>query len=108
MKYKFWLEKNGDILFGSGGAVLLEKIDALGSLSGASKELGMSYRRAWGRLKKLEETIGDDLVVKVGGNKKGYRLSETGRQFLTSYREAEKKMDEAAQNIMKHCFDWVR
>lgn len=108
VKYKFWLEKNGDMLFGSGGAVMLEKIDALGSLSGASKELGMSYRRAWGRLKKLEESLGEDLVTKVGGNKKGYRLTETGRRFIISYREAERKMDEAAQEVMKSCFDWVR
>ncbi|KAF1073731.1 winged helix-turn-helix domain-containing protein [Halodesulfovibrio sp. MK-HDV] len=108
VKYKLWLEKDGEMLFGSGGAVLLEQIDALGSLSGASKELGMSYRRAWGRLKKLEESIGEDLVTKVGGNKKGYRLTETGRRFITSYREAEKKMDQAAQKIMKDCFNWVR
>jgi molybdate transport system regulatory protein len=47
-------------------------------------------------------------VTKVGGNKKGYRLTETGRRFITSYREAEKKMDQAAQKIMKDCFNWVR
>ncbi|WP_370735930.1 winged helix-turn-helix domain-containing protein [Halodesulfovibrio aestuarii] len=108
VRYKFWLEKDGEMLFGTGGAVLLEKIDALGSLSGASKELGMSYRRAWGRLKKLEQSIGEDLVTKVGGNKKGYRLTETGRRFVSSYREAEKKMDKAAQGILKSCFGWVR
>lgn len=108
VRFKFWLEEDGEILFGSGGTVLLEQIDALGSLSGASKELGMSYRRAWGRLKKLEETIGEDLVTKVGGNKKGYRLTETGRRFVESYREAEKKMDEAAQDCMQNFFNWVR
>lgn len=108
VKYKIWLEKNGEMLFGSGGAVLLEQVDACGSLSGASKELGMSYRRAWGRLKKLEESLGEDLVIKVGGNKKGYRLTETGRRFITSYREAEQKMDQVAQEIMKDCFHWVR
>lgn len=108
VKYKFWLEEDGNLLFGSGGAVLLEQIDALGSLSGASKELGMSYRRAWGRLKKLEEYIGEALVTKVGGNKKGYRLTETGRRFVQSFRDAEKEMDFAAADVLKKHFGWVR
>lgn len=108
VKYKFWLEEDGNMLFGSGGTVLLEQIDALGSLSGASKELGMSYRRAWGRLKKLEECIGEPLVTKVGGNKKGYRLTDTGRRFIKSYRDAEKLMDAAAQEALINCFNWVR
>lgn len=108
VRYKFWLEEDGNLLFGSGGAVLLEQIDALGSLSGASKELGMSYRRAWGRLKKLEECIGESLVTKVGGNKKGYRLTETGRRFVHSFREAEKEMDSAAVDVLTKHFGWVR
>ena len=108
VRFKFWLEVNGVTIFGAGGAVLLEKIEATGSLSGAAAALGMSYRRAWGRLKKLEEAIGDNLVVKTGGNKKGYQLSGTGRQFLTSYREAAGKMTEAAQDVSRNCFGWIR
>ena len=107
IQYKFWLEGDGEMLFGSGAAVLLELIDELGSLSSAAKELGMSYRRAWGRLKKLEESLGENLVVKVGGNKKGYRLSETGKQFILSYRAAEKQMDKAAKAAMKNHFQWL-
>lgn len=107
IKCKFWLEEEKEILFGSGGAVLLQQIEITGSLSAASKELGMSYRAAWGRLKKLEKNLGEDLVMKLGGNKNGYCLTERGKLFLSSYQKAEKKMKKATDDVMKTCFNWI-
>lgn len=106
IKCKFWLEKEGKILFGPGGAVLLDKIHSTGSLSAASKELGMSYRAAWGRLKRLEENLGQALVMKLGGNKSGYCLTELGKQFVSSYYKAEEIKNKAEKEMMETCFNW--
>lgn len=107
IRCKFWVEEEGALLFGEGGAALLSQIDKHGSLSAASKELGMSYRRAWGRLKLLEENMGIALVVKEGGNKKGYKLSEDGKKMVTAYLAAKAKMAKHAQAVYDEYFDWL-
>ena len=107
INYKFWLEEDKKILFGSGGTLLLAEIEKGGSLSNAAKELNMSYRAAWGRLKKMEDHLKIDLVVKLEGNKKGYSLTDDGRKFLLAYKLAEKKLDKYMISIQKEFFPWL-
>ncbi|MFL1876726.1 substrate-binding domain-containing protein [Hansschlegelia beijingensis] len=47
---------------------LLDKLDRTGSLQGAAKRLGVSYRSAWGQLARLETSLGRALVVKTKGH----------------------------------------
>nr|WP_245168151.1 LysR family transcriptional regulator [Desulfobaculum xiamenense] len=82
---KVWLEDADGTAFGMGGAALLREVERTGSLAGAARELGMSYRAAWGRLKKTEAGLGVALVEKKGGNKAGYRLSVFGRELLEAF-----------------------
>jgi len=58
---KMWLEED-DHLFGDGVANLLESIDELGSISQAAAKLNISYRRAWGLIKKSESRMGIKLL----------------------------------------------
>lgn len=44
IKAKIWLEKDGEPVFGLGRFLLLEKIEAFGSISAAAKELRYSYK----------------------------------------------------------------
>src|SRR3989338_5596595 len=72
VKSKIWLEANGRMIFSDGRLELLEAVDELGSLSGAARRLGMSYRAAWGLLKVTERVLGAPLLdVTIGGRARG-------------------------------------
>jgi molybdate transport repressor ModE-like protein len=88
---KVWLEKNGKPLIGKGRARLLEEIDKTGSIREAASNLGLSYRYAWGMIRKMGRAAGAPLVVSSRGGKGGgsSRLSEEGKKLLGTYGRAE-------------------
>lgn len=73
IKSKIWIEDaSGKVVFGAGRLVILLAVQRHGSLHAAAKELGMSYRAVWGKLKATEERLGQPLVAKrVGGSRGG-------------------------------------
>lgn len=80
---KIWIEDaNGNVVFGEGRYRILEMVDRMHSLQGAAKELKMSYRALWGRIKASEERIGRALVVREG---KGSCLTPFARRLMTQY-----------------------
>lgn len=86
VKFHMWLEKDGGVFFGCGRYELLVKIDELGSLKLASENLGLSYRGAWGKIKRTEEIIGQKLIYKKN-NKEGYMLTDFGRGLMKEFGE---------------------
>jgi molybdate transport system regulatory protein len=83
---------------GPGKIALLEAIEAGGSLSQAARELGMSYRRAWGLLDDLNSALREPVAnASVGGTGGGgARLTEYGRELIAAYREVERVAAKAA------------
>jgi len=84
---KLWLERDGELLFSGYRAELLRRIRASGSLARAAAEMGLSYRRAWGKLREIEAHLGIALVdSKVGGRGGGYsRLTPHGEALLAAW-----------------------
>ena len=82
---------------GPGRADLLELIDKTGSISGAGKAMGMSYKRAWGLVQALNEGFGRPLVEssRGGAAQGGARLNEAGRFVLEQYRSMQDKTRQA-------------
>jgi len=78
---------------GPGRADLLELIDQTGSISGAGKAMGMSYKRAWGLVQALNAGFGVALVdsSRGGAAQGGAQLTEAGRFVLTQYRSMQDK-----------------
>ncbi len=58
VKTKVWLELDGGFVIGDGGVRLLLGIERHGSLAKAVRELGWSYRHAWGYLRQAEARLG--------------------------------------------------
>jgi len=79
IKSKVWLEKNGELVFGSGKALILKAINEEGSINRAAKKMKMSYRHAWSYIHAAEKRIGKPLVIKTKGGKDG------GGAILTAY-----------------------
>lgn len=84
IKAKFWIENEGEVVVGGGKAALLQKIDQLGSIQRAADEFGMSYRHAWGAIKKIEKRAGFKIVeTKLGGREGGgAQLTPKGKEFV--------------------------
>jgi len=94
VKSKVWLEKNGELVFGSGKAVILQYILDTGSIAGAAKELNMSYRHAWSYVKSAEKRIGRSLVIceRGGKNQGGAVLTDYAKEVLEKFVKLERKV----------------
>ncbi|NVM23197.1 MAG: LysR family transcriptional regulator [Desulfobacterales bacterium] len=88
VRTKIWINDDDDqVIFGSGRVRMLEAIDRLGSMNKAAKELKMSYRALWGRIKSTEERIGAKILTtrSGGGDGRGSMLTSTGKRLLENY-----------------------
>jgi molybdate transport system regulatory protein len=91
IKHKIWLEKEGRVIFGPGRIDLLRAIDACGNLSAAARELNMSYRAAWGRLRASEKRLGMRLVD-LSDNKHEMSLTQEARKLIDCFDQMERKI----------------
>jgi molybdate transport system regulatory protein len=97
VRTKVWLEAGGRFVMGDGGLRLLEGVARLGSLAGAVRDIGWSYRHAWGYVRHAETVLGAPLLVpRPGkGRQRGAVLTEHGRQLLLRLRAARAQVDAA-------------
>jgi len=87
LKLKMWLERDGSFIISDGRAKLLRKIKDTGSLSKAAKDMDMSYRHAWGILKRISDNAGGSVVKSTRGGKEGglTSLTHLGEEILREY-----------------------
>lgn len=104
VQYKLWLSTvSGEGIIGEGKVRLLEEIASHGSLSAAAENMGMSYRKAWGDIKKAEQLLGFPLTEKHRGGKSGGRslLTPQADRLLKAYHALKKEIN----RNMDHAFD---
>ena len=107
VRTKLWIENDhGKVIFGSGREHMLEAVDRLGSMNKAAKELKMSYRALWGRIKSTEERMGAKiLVTKPGGGKEcGSSLTPTGKKLLKNYKRIRQRIAKVSDQEFKKIF----
>jgi molybdate transport system regulatory protein len=95
-----WLEGNGTRFFGPGPVELLQLIEETGSINQAAKKMGMSYKKAWEMVSRLNEVVGSPMVITATGGEKGggSSISDEAKQMIAWYqslREKFKKFMEA-------------
>ncbi|MCK4717792.1 MAG: NUDIX domain-containing protein [Thermoplasmata archaeon] len=93
------LHSEKGFLASEGRIRLLELVDLEGSIRAAAESMKMSYRHAWGMLKKMEETIGTPLLVSERGGKSGGKSSLTpdAKRMVEFYRDREGAVDNACK-----------
>jgi len=69
---------------------LLHAVQENGSISGAARVLGLSYRHVWGELKRWENELGNELLIWEKGQ--AARLSEFGTKLLWAERQAQARL----------------
>ena len=81
-------------------------IDETGSLRSASKCLRISYRKAWGDLKKTEALFDSKLVHRERGGRDGgnMKLTEDGKKLLGAYGELNERLEMFLQEVYDNEF----
>jgi molybdate transport system regulatory protein len=82
------MEQGGLLVFSDYRMRLLQHVADTESLAQAAERMGLSYRRAWGKIKEIERNLGVPLVQsEVGGVGGGRtRLTPKGEKLLSQYR----------------------
>ncbi|MDH4241766.1 MAG: LysR family transcriptional regulator [Phycisphaerae bacterium] len=111
-KFKLWLSsEDAEGVFGDGKWRLLKNIDAKGSLKAASQSLHISYRKAWGDLKKTQQYLDIPLVEKQRGGIQGGQtsLTEEGKKWVEAYTKFRSDIEKAAEKAYeKHIKELVK
>ncbi len=107
LRSKVWIEDNqGNVVFGLGRLKMLETIQRLGSIQAAAKELKMSYRAIWGRIKATEDRLGEQLLVRnIGGSSGGGSELTLFAQMLTEqFRQLHKCVEYQSDELFDKSF----
>lgn len=97
---------------GPGKVKLMEKIDEVGSISAASRAMGMSYRRAWLLINGVNQAFRHDAVATQHGGRKGggAGLTPFGRELISRYRAIEARARQSVEaeidNLRREYVDW--
>ena len=90
IRSKIWIEDGaGRPVFGAGRCRILEAVDRLRSLQAAARELKMSYRAVWGRIRASEERLGKTLVAREG---RGSRLTPYAVELMRAFQDIEARV----------------
>ena len=96
-RIKLWLEQDGKIALSDYRVRLLRHVRDTGSLAQAASLMRLSYRRAWGKVKELEENLGLPLVESEAGGAGGghTRLTAEGLLLVRRYEVFHDRMQQA-------------
>lgn len=91
--------RGDEVAIGPGKIDLLAAIHSAGSISGAARSMGMSYRRAWLLVETMNQCFERPLVETATGGKSGggATLTAEGVAVLNAYTVMMKEVDEVAR-----------
>lgn len=103
LKYKIWVEEEGEMFLGHGRAALLEAIDREGSISAAARSMKMSYKKAWEQIDHMNQLSNGPLVTTAAGGAGGggARLTERGSAELHEFRRLNQSITSHVEEIQK-------
>ncbi|MBN1387653.1 MAG: LysR family transcriptional regulator [Bacteroidales bacterium] len=107
LKYQINLETiDNEKILDWEGFGLLNEIRETGLLSSAAAGMNMSYRKAWGMIREVEEKLGFNLVEKHrGGSEGGHtELTQEGIELINAYNELTDQFNKSMKEITRKFF----
>lgn len=107
-----WLQSGSQQLGGAARIALLAAIHESGSITGAAKAVGMSYKAAWDAVDTMNNLAGELLVVRASGGRGGggTTLTPTAQKLIVTYRVIEREhrkfLERAGAAIEGFAHDW--
>ncbi|GLU32244.1 TOBE domain-containing protein [Trinickia caryophylli] len=108
-----WLRSGGETLAGAARIALLAAIHETGSITGAAKAVGLSYKAAWDAVDAMNNLAGEALVVRATGGKGGGGTTLTARalRLIDTFRAIEREhrqfIERASGAIEGFSGDWA-
>ncbi len=103
LKTKHWIQDSkGRMVMGEGRMKMLKSVKETGSLTTTAKELGMSYRALWGKLKATESALGVPLLDSTKA--KGSLLTPIAEELLSRYEEFLMRCRVLEERLFKEIF----
>ena len=105
-RVKLWLERDGRIVMSAYRLRLLARVAETGSLAEAAAQMGLSYRRAWGKVKELERNLGLSLVESAAGGPGGghTRITAEGEEILRRFAAFQAAVEVATASAYNQVF----
>ncbi len=99
-RQKLWVETDGQLVMSDYRVRLLELVAETGSLAEAASALGLSYRRAWGKVKEIEANLGRSLVQSEVGGAGGGRtvLTPDAEALVGAYRRFQERVEHEVED----------
>ncbi len=96
IKIKCWVEDEGEKFYGPGPNELLKRIQKEGSLSRAATKMGMSYKKAWELVQRLNQHADVPLVIlkKGGQHGGGAEITPQGLEIIREFESFQRKIDQ--------------
>jgi len=98
--------KEDDTIINEEGFTLLTEIKKEQSIVAAARNMNISYRKAWGLLREIENVLGFQLVGKHRGGKDGGKtdLTSEGLELTNAYIDLKAELDENVHDTVKNFF----
>lgn len=100
--FQMLVSEDGEIIMGKGRMDILASIEETGSINRTAKELNMSYKSVWSKIRSTEEHFGEPVVH--ADRVTGTVLTEAGRDLLRRYRELSRQCRKADDAIFSAIF----
>jgi molybdate transport system regulatory protein len=106
VRSKVWLEMDGVPFMGEGRLAILRAIDRHGSFLKASQETQISYRRARGMIREMENSLGRPLVITSRGGKDGggTEITFVAKDLIRRFELQQQGIQEPVDEIFRQLF----
>jgi molybdate transport system regulatory protein len=105
-RLKVWVEGEAGLVLSDYRVRLLELVAETGSLAEAAGRMGLSYRRAWGKLKEIETNLGLKLLVSTAGGSGGghTELTPAAADLVRRYGRFRSRVSSFVESEFEECF----
>ncbi|WP_111493318.1 MULTISPECIES: winged helix-turn-helix domain-containing protein [Marinobacter] len=93
-RFQLRLVSGKDVVIGPGKADLLEAVGRTGSIASATREMKLSYKKAWQLIHTMNQHFREPVITTATGGSRhgGAELTDLGRQVLAQFRALEARM----------------